>query len=215
MSYPKASKLNLVLLVLKSCWFLESSTVSLALLLWISQAIARIFAQWNWSFFCLTQNYFFGCIFLGKIGNSHRKPDAFVIQSLSPVWLCDIMDWTTPGFPVLHHFSELAQTHRVSDAIQPSHPLLSPSPPTFNLSASGSFPRGRFFASGGQGIGASASASVLPMSIDFLKPVAASSLHDYLVNMSALDSLLLMYEYTKSHFEMPCLLFDALHMENA
>ena len=53
------------------------------------------------------------------------------------------------------------------------------------------------------------------MSIDFLKPVAASSLHDYLVNMSALDSLLLMYEYTKSHFEMPCLLFDALHMENA
>ena len=41
------------------------------------------------------------------------------------------MDCSTPGFPVLHHFPELAQ---VSDAIQPSHPLLSPSPPAFNLS---------------------------------------------------------------------------------
>ena len=41
--------------------------------------------------------------------------------------LCDPMDWSTPGFPVLHHLLELAQTHVhwVSDAIQPSHPLLS------------------------------------------------------------------------------------------
>ena len=39
-----------------------------------------------------------------------------------------------PGFPV--HLPELAQTHvhQVGDAIQPSHPLSSPSPPTFNLS---------------------------------------------------------------------------------
>ena len=46
------------------------------------------------------------------------------------------MDCSTPGFPVLHHLLELSQTHvhRVSDAIQPSHPLLSPSPPAFNLS---------------------------------------------------------------------------------
>ena len=45
--------------------------------------------------------------------------------------LCDPMDCSTLGFPVLHHLPELAQTHvhRVSDAIQPSHPLLSPSPP--------------------------------------------------------------------------------------
>ena len=45
------------------------------------------------------------------------------------------MDCNTPGFPVLHHLRELAQihVHRVSDAIQPSHPLLSPSP-AFNLS---------------------------------------------------------------------------------
>ena len=54
--------------------------------------------------------------------------------------LCDPMDCSTPGFPVLHHLPELAQTHvhRVSDAIQPSHPLLSPSPPALFFPASGS-----------------------------------------------------------------------------
>ena len=46
------------------------------------------------------------------------------------------MDCSTPGFPVLHQLLELIQTHVhwVGDAIQPSHPLLSPYPPTFNLS---------------------------------------------------------------------------------
>ena len=55
---------------------------------------------------------------------------------LSTVWLCDPMDCSTPGFPVYHQLPELAQTHvhRVSDAIQPSHPLPSPSPPAFNPS---------------------------------------------------------------------------------
>ena len=50
--------------------------------------------------------------------------------------LCDPMDCSTPGFPVLHYTPELAQTrvHRVGDAIQPSHPLSSPSPPALNLS---------------------------------------------------------------------------------
>ena len=45
------------------------------------------------------------------------------------------MDLSTPGFPVLHHLPELAQTHVhwVSDAIQPFHPLSSHSPPAFNL----------------------------------------------------------------------------------
>ena len=48
----------------------------------------------------------------------------------------DPMNRSTPGFPVHHQFPEPPQTqvHHVSDAIQPSHPLLSPSPPTFNLS---------------------------------------------------------------------------------
>ena len=46
------------------------------------------------------------------------------------------MDCSTLGFPVLHQLPELAQTpvHWVGDAIQPSHPLSSPSPPAFNLS---------------------------------------------------------------------------------
>ena len=46
------------------------------------------------------------------------------------------MDCSTPGFSVVHHLLELAQTrvHRVGDAIQPSHPLSSPSPPAFNRS---------------------------------------------------------------------------------
>ena len=50
--------------------------------------------------------------------------------------LCNPMDCSTPGFPVHHQLLELTQTHvhRVSDAIQPSHPVSSPSPPTFNLS---------------------------------------------------------------------------------
>ena len=58
------------------------------------------------------------------------------VQLLSPVRLCDSMDSCTPGFPILHHLLEFAQTpvHGVGDAIQPSHPLLSPSPPALNLS---------------------------------------------------------------------------------
>ena len=50
--------------------------------------------------------------------------------------LCDPINRSTPGLPVHHQLPEFTQTHvhRVSDAIQPSHPLSSPSPPTFNLS---------------------------------------------------------------------------------
>ena len=50
--------------------------------------------------------------------------------------LCNPMDCSMPGFPVLHHFPESTQTRVlwVSDAIQASHPLSSPSPPAFNLS---------------------------------------------------------------------------------
>ena len=45
------------------------------------------------------------------------------------------MDCSTPGFPVLHYLPEFAQTqvHPVGDAIQPSHPLSSLSPPAFNF----------------------------------------------------------------------------------
>ena len=50
--------------------------------------------------------------------------------------LCDLMEYSKPDYPVLHHHLELVQIHVywVSDAIQPSHPLLFPFPPAFNLS---------------------------------------------------------------------------------
>ena len=57
------------------------------------------------------------------------------VTQLCPT-LCDPMDYSMPGFPVHHQFPVLTQTHvhHVGDAIQPSHPLSSPSPPAFNLS---------------------------------------------------------------------------------
>ena len=50
--------------------------------------------------------------------------------------LCNPMDCSTPGFPVLHYLPEFAQTHVhwAGDIIQPPHPLLPPSPPVLNLS---------------------------------------------------------------------------------
>ena len=58
----------------------------------------------------------------------------FSLSSCLTLWTT--MDGNTPGFPVLHHLPELAQTHAywVHDAIQLSHPLTSHSPPAFNLS---------------------------------------------------------------------------------
>ena len=66
--------------------------------------------------------------------NEHSVRFSLVAQ-LCPT-LCNPMDCSTPGFPVLHQLLGLAQTHvhQVSDAIQPSHPLLSPSSPAFSLS---------------------------------------------------------------------------------
>ena len=57
-----------------------------------------------------------------------------VVQSY--LTLCDSMNCSTPGFPVQHQLLECTQmhVHCASDVIQPSHPLLSPSPPALNLS---------------------------------------------------------------------------------
>ena len=59
-------------------------------------------------------------------------------SSVAQSWLtrCNLMDCSMPGFPIHHQLPELVQTHvhRVGDAIQPSHPLSSPSPPALNLS---------------------------------------------------------------------------------
>ena len=74
------------------------------------------------------------------------------------------MNCSTPGLPVHHHLLEFTQTHvhRVSDAIQPSHPLSSPSPPAPNPSQHQSFPMSQHFAWGGQSTGVSALTSFVP-----------------------------------------------------
>ena len=80
--------------------------------------------------------------------------------------LCNPMDCSMPGFPVLHHLPEFARihVHWVSDAIQPSHPLVAlfSSCPQ-SLPASKTFPMSQLFSWGGQSTGVSALASVLPM----------------------------------------------------
>ena len=85
--------------------------------------------------------------------------------------LCDPMNCSTPGLPVHHQLLESTQTHvhRVGDAIQPSHPLSSPSPPAPNLSQHQSFPMSQLFIWGGQSIGVSA--SVLPMNTQDWSPM--------------------------------------------
>ena len=85
------------------------------------------------------------------------------------------MDCSTPGFLVLHHLLELAQTHVhwVSDAIQPFHPLSSTSP-AFSFPALGFFPKSQLFASGGQSI--VASASVLAVNIQGWFPLGLTGI---------------------------------------
>ena len=91
---------------------------------------------------------------------SHFRADQFSSVTQSCPTFCNPMDCSMPGFPVHHQLLELAQAHVhwVDDAIQSSHPLSPSSPPAFNLSQH----QGQFFGSGGQSIGVSALASVLP-----------------------------------------------------
>ena len=87
-----------------------------------------------------------------------------VAQSCPTLW--DPMDCSTPGLPVLHNLLELTQTHVhwLDDAIQPSHPLSSPSPPAFSLSQQQEFfLMSQLVLSGGWSI--RPSASVLSMNI--------------------------------------------------
>ena len=77
------------------------------------------------------------------------------------------MDCSMPGFPILHHLLESAQTHVlwVSDAIQPSHLVVPFSSCLQSFPPSGSFPVSWLFPSGGQRIRDSALASILPMNV--------------------------------------------------
>ena len=98
----------------------------------------------------------------------------FSLVAQSCPTLCDPVNHSTPGLPVHHKLLEFTQTHvhRVSDAIQPSHPLSSPSPPAPNsLPESETFPMSQLFTWGGQSTGVSALASVLPMNTQNWSPL--------------------------------------------
>ena len=73
---------------------------------------------------------------LYRINPRRNTPVQFNTFTQSCPTLCDPMNRSTPGLPVHHQLPEFTQTHvhRVSDAIQPSHPLSSPSPPAPNPS---------------------------------------------------------------------------------
>ena len=98
-----------------------------------------------------------------------------VVESCLTLW--NPMDWSKPGFPVLHYLPEFAQTHVhwVNSAIQPSHPLLSLSP-AFSLSQDqGLFQWvSQLLTLGGQSI--RASASVLPVNIQSSFPLRLTGL---------------------------------------
>ena len=73
---------------------------------------------------------------LGLPVNQGNYPVQFSSAAQSCLTLCDPVNCSTPGLPVHHQLPEFTHTHvhRVGDAIQPSHPLSSPSPPAFTLS---------------------------------------------------------------------------------
>ena len=104
-------------------------------------------------------------------------PDMFSSVTQSFQTLCNPKDCSTPGLPVHHQLPEFTQTHVhwVGDDIQPSHLLSSPSLPPSIFSSIRVFSSEWFFTSGGQSIGASASASVLPMNIQDWSPLGWSS----------------------------------------
>ena len=109
-------------------------------------------------------------------GKSYNRICCSVAKSY--MTLCNPMDSSISVPSVLHYLLGLAQTHVhwVYDAIQSLHPLSPPSPPALNLPRHHSSPMSRPFTSGGQSIGVSASASVLPMNIHGWFPLGLTGL---------------------------------------
>ena len=137
------------------------------------------------------------------------------VAQLCPT-LCDPMNCSTPGLPVHHQLPESTQTHvhRASDAIQPSHPLSSPSPPAFNLFQHQGLFKCQLFASGAQSIEVSASTSVpglISFRMDWLDLLAVQGTKSLLQHHSSKASILWhsaffivptltsIYDYWKNH----------------
>ena len=96
-----------------------------------------------------------------------------VTQSCPTLCMSDPMNCSRPGLPVHYQLPEFTQihVHWVGDATQPSHPLLSPSPPTINLSQNQSLSNESALRIRWPNIGVSASASVLPMNSQDWSPL--------------------------------------------
>ena len=107
------------------------------------------------------------------ISNMLLSPVPFSSVAQSCLTVCDPTNHSTPGLPGHHQLPEFTQTHmhRVGDAIQPSHPVVPFSSCPQSLPASDSFPMTSLFAWGGQSIGVSALASVLPMNTQDWPPL--------------------------------------------
>ena len=113
---------------------------------------------------------FWGRIFASRCVCIHSQ---FSSVAQSYPTLCDPKNYRTPDIPVHHQLLEFTQTHVpwVGDAIQPSHLLLSPSPPALNLSQHQGLFKCQLFASSGQSTGVSVSTSVLPMNTQDWSPL--------------------------------------------
>ena len=107
--------------------------------------------------------------------NDHQNKSSYNCCSVTQLCLtlCDPMDCSMPGFPVLHHFPELAQTqvHWFGDAPTISSSVVPFSSCLQSFPTSGSFQMSQIFTSGGQNIGVLASTSVLPMNTQDWAPL--------------------------------------------
>ena len=99
--------------------------------------------------------------------------DQFSSVAQSCLTLCDPMNRSTPGLSVHHQLPEFTQTHVhwVSDASQPSHPVVPFSSCPQSFPASESFPMSQLFSWGGQSTGVSALASFLPKNTQGWSPL--------------------------------------------
>ena len=158
-----------ILVLVSVCWFWRTLSLS-----YIS-VLPNLFG---------TRDQFYGRQFFYRLGvgmdSGWLKCVIFQfssVQSLSRVRLCDPMNHSTPGLPVHHQLPEFPQIHLhwVGDAIEPSHPMSTPSRPApQSFPVSGSFQMSRLFTLCSQSIGVSASTSVLPMNTQDWYPLGWS-----------------------------------------